>query len=401
VGSWHILTSEFPPHLGGVADYTQLVATGLAEAGDEVHVWSPAEKDNPQESITAAGVTVHRELGHFSIMDLHRVGRLLDRFPSPRRLLVQWVPHGYGYRAMNLALCFWLWRRAALDGDQVDIMVHEPYLPFCAGAVRHALVAAVQRIMTVVLLNSASRVWVSIPAWRLLLNRYALGRRLSFTWLPIPSVLSNAEQSSAMEIRGGCHIGSGPIVGHFGTYSPAVAEALTRVLPAVIERGRAPHVLLIGVGSEQFRQRLCRDHPHLLTCIRATGALAAGDVTKHLAACDILFQPYPDGVSSRRTTVMTPLSLGIPVVTTTGPLTEPLWDASGAVALTDVGDYSGMIQQLERLLSAPNEREQLAARAQELYHERFDVKHTISALRSASCPRFDALHQAAGTIESI
>src|SRR5438093_12094533 len=78
VGSWHIRTSEYSPHLGGVADYTQLVATGLAEAGDEVHVWCPAEEHNPQESTTAASVTVHRELGHFSVMDLHRAGRLLD-----------------------------------------------------------------------------------------------------------------------------------------------------------------------------------------------------------------------------------------------------------------------------------------------------------------------------------
>src|SRR5207247_10027054 len=155
---------------------------------------------------------VHRDLGHFSIMDLRRVGRLLDRFPSPRRLLVQWVPHGYRYRAMNLPLCLWLWRRAALSGDQVDIMVHGPCLRFNARSLRHAFVAAVQRVMTLVLLNSARRVWVSIPAWKLLLKPYALGRRLSFTWLPIPSVLPNAERSGATEIRDRYHIGRGSIV---------------------------------------------------------------------------------------------------------------------------------------------------------------------------------------------
>src|SRR5207245_1916237 len=129
------------------------------------------------------------------------------------RVLLQWVPHGYGYRAMNLPLCLWLWRRAALGGDHVDIMIHEPYLPLTAGSLRHIFVAALQRVMIVVLLNSARRVWVSIPGWSPLLKSYALGRRLTITWLPIPNVLPDVEQSDANEIRERYDIGSGPIVG--------------------------------------------------------------------------------------------------------------------------------------------------------------------------------------------
>src|SRR5881397_3107343 len=128
--SWHILTSEFPPRLGGVADHTQIVATGLAEAGDEVHVWCTPEKQESRKSVTASGVSVHRELGRLTPSDLRRVGRLLSEFPAPRRLIIQWVPHGYGYRAMNLPLCLWLWHRAASCDDDIDVIVHEPFLPF-------------------------------------------------------------------------------------------------------------------------------------------------------------------------------------------------------------------------------------------------------------------------------
>ena len=45
----------------------------------------------------------------------------------------------------------------------------------------------------------------------------------------------------------------------------------------------------------------------------------------HIGACDLLIQPYPDGISSRRTSAMAGLALGIPVITTTGSLTESLW----------------------------------------------------------------------------
>src|SRR5690242_6687524 len=105
---WHLVTSEYPPQLGGVSDYTSAVAAGLAAQGDEVHVWCPSCQHGPPQ---AEGVVVHRELGAMTPADLRRVGKQLDQFPGPRRILVQWVPHGYGYKSMNVAFCWWLWNR--------------------------------------------------------------------------------------------------------------------------------------------------------------------------------------------------------------------------------------------------------------------------------------------------
>src|SRR5712692_2984692 len=96
--TWHILTPEYPPHLGGVSDYTRLVALGLVEAGDEVHVWGPRGSGGSGET---SGLFVHDQLGEFGPTDLGRAGELLNAFPEPRRLFVQWVPHGYGFRSMN------------------------------------------------------------------------------------------------------------------------------------------------------------------------------------------------------------------------------------------------------------------------------------------------------------
>src|SRR5262245_16602075 len=115
---WHIITGEYPPQPGGVSDYTRLVAQTLAASGDEVHVWSPragavTEKD--------ANVVVHSDLGNIGFADLRRMNRMLDRFPAPRHLLVQWVPHAYGYRSINLLFCLWLWFRCKRYGDQLQL----------------------------------------------------------------------------------------------------------------------------------------------------------------------------------------------------------------------------------------------------------------------------------------
>src|SRR5215831_14231912 len=154
---WHLITCEYPPQPGGVSDYTCLLAAGLAAQGDQVHVWCSGP---PGESTEPPGVFVHRELGGSRPADLRRMGGQLNRFKAPRRILVQWVPHGYGYRSMNVPICLWLWRRSRIHGDDVSLMVHEPYLAFGKGSWRQDAAALVHRIMTAILLRAANRVWI-------------------------------------------------------------------------------------------------------------------------------------------------------------------------------------------------------------------------------------------------
>src|SRR4051794_8941437 len=174
--SWHLITGEYPPLIGGVSDYCQVVAEGLAATGDEVHVWCPPLPANAGQD----RVAVHPNMGRFSRRDLRGVDRLLDRFPAPRRLLVQWVPQGFGYRSMNVGFCLWLWHRARA-GDRVDIMVHEAYVGF-GGTPRQTAVAAIHRVMTSILLRAAHRVWTAIPYWERQWRPYTLGRAVRFRW---------------------------------------------------------------------------------------------------------------------------------------------------------------------------------------------------------------------------
>ena len=119
---WHIITGEFPPASGGVGDYSSAVAAGLAAAGDAVHVWCPASAGPP---VHISGVQVHAVAGTWGRGDLARVDSALNLTPAPRRLLVQWVPHAFGMRSLNVGFCRWL-RRRGRSGDCLEVMVHEP-----------------------------------------------------------------------------------------------------------------------------------------------------------------------------------------------------------------------------------------------------------------------------------
>src|SRR6266700_1765774 len=147
VTTWHIITPEYPPQSGGVSDYTRLVAEGLAAEGDRVHVWCKSAEDREGRPQAHSTVSVHRS-------ESHSLGKALDEFDPPRRLLVQWVPHGYGYRSMNLPFCLWLWNRSWRCGDRVELMVHEPFLAFGEGSWRQDAAALVHRLMTVILLQA-------------------------------------------------------------------------------------------------------------------------------------------------------------------------------------------------------------------------------------------------------
>jgi hypothetical protein len=101
-------------------------------------------------------------------------------------VLIQYVPHAYGWKAMNLPFVAWLLtqRRRPLW-----IMFHEVAYPIEPGQpCSHRLLALVTRAMVRVLLRAASRVFVSIPAWEPVLRQLGLRGRAP-VWLPIPSNL--------------------------------------------------------------------------------------------------------------------------------------------------------------------------------------------------------------------
>lgn len=375
---WHLITCEYPPQGGGVSDYSQLIATGLAAEGEIVHVWCPAYGTTQPD---VKGVTVHQELGRMSPADMRRAGRMLDQFPRPRRLLVQWVPHGYGYQSMNLPFCLWLWQRAKLRQDHIEVMVHEPFLAFGEGSWKHRLVAAVHRIMIVTLLMAARRVWVSIPLWETLLRPFAFGRDNFFSWLPVPSnipVIDDAAGSTALRSRYGPR--EEVILGHFGAYDPYMTELMSELVPSLLNQQDKLSVLLLGKGGVELRKLLINQHPALDQRVHATGALSSEELSQHLSACDVMVQPYQDGVSGRRGSVMAALAHGVPVVTTIGKATEGCWAESRGVELA--GKTTAMAEAIQSLSADSAERRRLGVAGKALYEKLFDVKRTIFALRA-------------------
>jgi glycosyltransferase involved in cell wall biosynthesis len=377
---WHVLTGEYPPACGGVGDYTAEVAAALAAAGDTVHVWvaphlsrpSPGGRDRP-------GVIVHAlpdRFGRASRRELAAAWRV-----TPGTILLQYVPNALGARGANLAFCLWL-RKIHKAGADVRVMFHEPYFYFSLARPWRNVLAIVQRTMAATLLQAAGTIYLSTETWYRYLR--AVGVLPPVETLPIPSSLpSTPSQASIDHYRREMTPDAALLVGHFGTYGDHVAGELTALLPTLAARLPTIRFALAGAGSREFLGRLREQHPELAGRAWASGRLDGDAVSAVLRGCQVLIQPYPDGITTRRTSVMAGLKNGIATVSTLGFLTEPIWTQSGAVALAPTGDVAGFADAVARLLQDPAGRAALGDRGAQTYRDRFSIEHTVAALRAA------------------
>jgi glycosyltransferase involved in cell wall biosynthesis len=383
--TWHIVTGEYPPTLGGVADHSRLLAEELSRRGEEVHVWCPGAGPSTREG----DVAVHRVAGTWSGAGRRAVGRMMRAAPAGT-VLVQWVPHAYGWKSLNVGFCRWIWGLAR-GGLPVEVFVHEPFLAFGEGNWKQEAAAVVHRGMVMMLFAAAARIWVSIPAWEGRIRPWLCGRDVPVSWLPVPSNIPPVEapqQVAALRedlLRGSLPRRTGAarpslLVGHFGTYGKATRGALLATLERVLARDPSIAALLIGRDGRVFREDLCARVPGSGPRVHATGALDAPAVSRHLQACDLVIQPYIDGASTRRGTLMAAFAHGRPIVTSVGRLSESFWaDEHGrSVVTVPAGDDEGMADAALRLADDVDARARLGAAALRLYDERFSIGRTVS-----------------------
>jgi glycosyltransferase involved in cell wall biosynthesis len=372
--TWHLVTGEYPPMPGGVSDYSRALAQALVSSGEEVHVWAPGLRG----ALTAdPGVHVHPLPGRYGPRALMALAGGLRRERAPLRLLVQYVPQAYGMKALNVSFCGCI---AALRTPEVWVMFHEVAIPWAEPRRWKVNAAsAVTRVMAGLLASRADRVFFSVPAWESMLRGCTPGWH-GGTWLPIPSNIPTSASAAAVAgVRAKLSLRDGTrVVGHFGTYGSLVTRYLVPAVEGLLRVERELVVMLVGRGSEAVARAIARDRA-LAGRVIATGDLDPSAVAAHLLACDLLVQPYADGVSSRRTSVMAGLALGVPIATNEGPLSEPIWRESGGVELAaSPGEVAGAARVL---LDDPGRAKTLSEKGRALYAGRFSMSHTVATLR--------------------
>lgn len=360
-----------------MSDYTRQIAERLAAEGRFVHVWCRGREQVPFQA--APNLTIHRIAGDFDRFGLQRLTRALDAVSGPRIVLVQYVPHAFGRRAMNLSFCSWVLSRRR-RGDDVRVMFHEVRLPFVVWPFKWNLIAFVQRTMAATLLEAASKIYVSTAAWIPLLQGLGRGRRQIET-LAIPSnVPQQVPSERIIAARRAMSPDDALVVGHFGTYAPAITTLLTPLIDRLLRDRPTLRFALLGRGSTAYRRTLVESHPDRAPQIAAFDDLAADDVAAQIKAAALMVQPFPDGASFRRTSLMACLAAAAPTITTHGSLSEPIWQTQKICPATSVGDVATTSETVQRLLADPDARTALGRQAADYYDRNFSLDRSMEVL---------------------
>ncbi|MGO9094209.1 MAG: glycosyltransferase [Bryobacteraceae bacterium] len=382
--NWIIVTGAYPPDEMGLADYTVLVSEELAARGERVWIFAGAGPDAGRS--TPAGVALRRFPAHFGLRALALMSRELGKVPQPRQVLLLYVPQAFGprawmqkrrFRGVPLALCLWL---QTLRGQVWTTFFEAAVVPGSNPSRSTRVLAAATRWMLNLTLRKSSRVMVATPELAHII-REVTGKEPTTEWLPVPSTLPvRVEKARVAELRRRLLGQDGEtLLGHFSSYRPAMADLLYPMVEPLLRDRAKRRLVLIGQGSEDFAARCRADWPELAPQLMATGNLPAQQAAEHLAACDVVVEPYLDGVTTQRTSTMGPLALGCLIVTNDGPWTEPVWRESGAVALAAGPDAELLTAKVEEVLQT---RPVLGERAALLYAQRFSLGKLVNALAS-------------------
>ena len=318
-----LLTGEYPPQPGGVADYTARLAAALDDLGHTTRVLTSVVPGFPDDTPPPAWRRIH----NWGLSSWRQIETALDRTHADV-LHIQYQPGAFQLKgAVNLLP---LWLRARRPALRIVTTFHDlrvPYLFPKAGPLRDLAVRA---------LLHGTHAAIFVDAADLARVDPAPNRR----WIPVGSNIPCAPPPDFDRSILRQSLGAGPdalLIGYFGFLSAGKgAETLLRALRLLLDHGRPARLLLIGAGTgssnptdradETVAHTLARQlalDPHIVT----TGYLAPPAVSAHLLACDLMALPYEDGASFRRGSLLAALEHARPIVTTTpGPAARGLGD---------------------------------------------------------------------------
>lgn len=337
-----VLAAVQQHEIDGIHDYTRHLAASL-ETRDDLEVFLV----NPRVESTE---------------------RIRELFPpgadgSPT-ILLQYNPFSFGRWGFAPWLPAKLWRlRRSSPRLRLGLVVHEMYVPVKDW--RSALMGAWQRLQFFAVRLASDVVFTTIALWTSELEHSRPARPTYH--LPVGSNLPDMRHARRTERM---RLGADDrtlVLAAFGSDHPG---RLLDYLPAAAAAVASSGIRTIFLNLGHKAPHLDID-PRVEVC--TPGRLDGAALARHLAAADIYLAPQIDGISTRRTTLMSALQHGVPVVSTDGPSTDAvLREADDALLLTSVGDIEAFAHEAHALAADPAGRVRRGKAARSLYEREFD-----------------------------
>lgn len=369
-----LLFPALPPALDGIGDHTARFAKALAPHADvRILTAQPDARPIPGVSIERA-FTLQTRAGIQAVQDA------IEKAP-PDVLFVQFNQFSYGRWGLNP----YLHRTLASIKEEcptihVAWMAHEDFVPPTNW--RNRIMRLWQRWQFKQLGRIADTIFFSIEPW---VRQYA-------SWFPETPIRhlpvgSNMPNLGIDRLTARKQIGlpqSIVVAGLFGTMHASRMLPLVRRTAEALCGNPDKEVLFLYVGPDGD---VVRDTLGSFPLWDA-GRLSAEDVSLHLSAMDFQLAPFIDGISTRRGSALAAMQHGLPIVTTDGPLTDPiLKTANGdALFLAPLSAPDQFVEHARTLTATPRLRDRMGRAARALYQDAFSFEVTTTTFLNACLP---------------
>ena len=359
------VTGEYPPTVGGVADYTRHLAHALADRGHAVSV------------ITTSGRTRERGDDRIEIRPVpgwgpaHLSGvRQAIRELRPDVVSFQYVPQMYG-RAGVAPVASMLPTLAARDGARVICTMHEVASPLDRRP-RRLAVALAHRLQAIAVLSACDSAIVTNAAHGRFVRALTRGRRTvheipaGASVLPAGDDFGSDGRGLKQALGGGAQL--------IGDFSPLAVGKQPRMLLALAQTlGPGTRFVMMGGLSADDGRRAAfvraAEAAGVAGMFVWTGPLATHDLSRHLAALDLYVHTNAAGTTGGSTTLASALAHGIATVAFRDADTPDCF-GEGGIALVASNDTDAFAARVNGLLAAPSIRARLGEEARALYSRR-------------------------------
>ena len=359
-----MISGEFPPMEGGVADFTAIVGERLASRGAQVHVLTSTQASGG--AANPAPVTVHANMDDWRFRPLYREVRALVTQLQPDVINIQYQTAAYGmHPAINLLPRF---------SPDVPVVVtfHDlrvPYLLPKAAKLRRWVNADLARMADAVIVTNAQD--------RAELQQLSGIKRLET--IPIGSNITYhlPEGYDRAVWRGQWGVSQrGVLLCFFGFLNESKgAVELIQALKQLRDDQIPACLMMIGgaVSSSNASNRQYYDLVRhtiqelgLQDDVFWTGYVPNDQVSAAFKSSDICVLPFADGASFRRGSLMAALTHGIAIVSTHPQVPIPEIVDRVNMYLVPPGNPDALAQAIRDIVAHPELRARLEAGAQEL-----------------------------------
>lgn len=312
-----LVAGEYPPAIGGVADYTELLARHLRLAGAVPSVLARRPPGVP--AAADADIPVRRVARNWGFSAWRAIDRSIAN-DLPDIVHVQYQAGAFDGRAAVPLLPL---RFRASSGPRLVVTFHDlkrPYLFPKAGRLRSVAIRYLARASTGVIVTNGEdfrRV-----------SRHAPG--VSPCLIPIGSNIPThaghpASAAQALRSKLGLH-SDDALLGYFGLIGPSKGfETLLEALQRLRSSANRRFQLLVIGGERSLTDRYHQVEPELVALVARLGLLDQvhfmgrldpASAAEALAGCDLVVLPFRDGASWRHGSLLAALAQGCPTITT-------------------------------------------------------------------------------------